>query len=266
MRRIATFVGIALLSVVWFVRGWISRSDGVPRTSSAYFNRGLSRHEKGELDSAIGDYNEAIRLDRKNAHAYSNRGVAWHQKKDVDKAIADFDEAIRLDPKQSEIYNNRGNALLGKKEYDKAIADLNEAIGINPQYAAAYCNRGKAWREKGEFDRAVADYEESIRLDPKNAIARNASAWLYATSADARIRNGQKAVEHATHACELTDWKNEIYLDTLAAAYAEAGDFDGAAKWEAKALDTVPEKKRADYQSRLDLYKAHKPYRDEPKA
>ncbi|HET6324031.1 MAG TPA: hypothetical protein VFG04_04980, partial [Planctomycetaceae bacterium] len=64
-------------------------------------------------------------------------------------------------------------------------------------------------------------------------------------------------------ACELTGWETAAWLDTLAAAYAESGDFEAAVKWETKARDMVSEDAKADYQSRSDLYKAHKAYHEE---
>ena len=65
---------------------------------------------KGEYDKAIADYDEAIKLDPKNANAYSYRGLAWYWKSEYDKAIADYDEAIKLDPKSPRRYSNRGDA------------------------------------------------------------------------------------------------------------------------------------------------------------
>jgi tetratricopeptide (TPR) repeat protein len=76
----------------------------------AYNNRGFVWHDKGDLDRAIADYNEAIRLDPKQANAYVNRGVVWREKGDLDGAIAEYNEAIRLDPEQAIAYSNRGNA------------------------------------------------------------------------------------------------------------------------------------------------------------
>jgi tetratricopeptide (TPR) repeat protein len=67
------------------------------------------------------------------AIAYNNRGFVWHDKGDLDRAIADYSEAIRLDPKQANAYRNRGNALREKGDLDRAIADLNEAIRLDPK-------------------------------------------------------------------------------------------------------------------------------------
>lgn len=86
---------------------------------------------------------------------------------------------------------------------------------------------------------------------------------MLATSPDESFRDGRKAVALATHACELNEWKNDMVLDTLAAAYAEAGDFNKAVEWQEKAFQmTTDTKNKHEYQDRLRLYKDKKPYRE----
>ena len=163
-------------------------------------------------------------------------------------------------------HNNRGNAWRNKKEYDKAIADYTEAIRLDPKFVIAYYNRGVAWRKKKECDKAIADYTEAIRLDPKYAAPHNSIAWLKATAVDAKYRDGKLAIELATKALELAGpnptWH---YHGILAAAYAEAGEFDKAVAEQKKALEgkDLDKDKRAKMEKRLELYKAKKPYRDE---
>ena len=119
--------------------------------------------------------------------------------------------------------------------------------------------------KKGEPGKALADFNEAIRLDPNATMPYRGRALIYATCPDARLRDGKKAVEDATKACEITHWKEGNNLGSLAAAYAESGDFDSAVEWQTKARDLAPEKEKADFESRLDLFKAHKPYREEVK-
>jgi tetratricopeptide (TPR) repeat protein len=236
------------------VKGWINRSDVVPYSQALdFFNEELKRNP--------------------TAWTYTRRGMIWNEKGENDIAIGDFNEAIRLDPKFENAYNNRGYAWTEKKEYDKAIADFNEAIRLDPKSAIPYNNRGDAWEAKGEYDKAIADYNEAIRLDPKYAHPWDGRAWVAATCPNAKYRDGKKAVDDATKSCELDGWKDSDKLDTLAAAYAEAGDFLNAVKWEEKATELAPEneiapepeKSKAHFRSRLELYKTHKPYREEVK-
>lgn len=180
------------------------------------------------------------------------------------RAIDKLTELINRHPKDACYYGGRADVWEHLGELDIALGDHNEAIRLDPN-AAHYYNRGILWRQKGEYDKAIADYNEGLRIDPKNARVCNSIAWIRATCPDAKYRDGQQAVEFATKACELTQFKDSANLDTLAAAYAETGNFDQAVKWQLKAADLVPKEQKADYQTRVDLYRAGKPYQVEAK-
>ena len=182
------------------------------------------------------------------------------KKGEFDKAIEDCTEAIQIDPQNASAYNNRASAWNKKGEFDKAINDCTEAIRIDPEKAYAYKNRGNAWAKKGEFDKAIKDYNEAIRIDPKFAVAYDRLAWLFATATDSQLRNGNEAVKNAKLACELTDWKDGNQIGTLAAAYAEAQDFDNAIKWLEKAFEIDGESETRF--KMLELFHENKPYRD----
>jgi tetratricopeptide (TPR) repeat protein len=273
LRRNPTGGDYHIRGMIWDEKGEIDIALGdyneairlAPKFASAYNSRGVIWRKKRQYDKAIVDYNEAIRLDPKYALAHYNRGNAWSDKGEYDKAIADYNEAIRIDPEFAFAHYARGVAWSDQEEYDKAIADYNEALRLDPKYAWAYFNRGSAWSNKGNCGKAISDYEEAIRVDPKHARACNGLAWLLATCPDSKLRDGKKAIEAATKACELTDWTNADHVDTLAAAYAEAGDFDNAVKWQTKAVELTEEANKADFSSRLELYRAKTPYREEGK-
>lgn len=134
-----------------------------------YNIRGSAYSDKGDIDRAISDYNEAIRIDPKYANPYYNRGLAYLKNGDNDRAIADFNVTIRIDPKFTDAYISRGNAYFDKRDNDQAISDYNEAIRINPKYAKAYNNRSDVYLNKGDNDRAVSDCNQAIRIDPKTS-------------------------------------------------------------------------------------------------
>ncbi len=155
------------------------------------------------------------------------------------------------------------NVWSDKGEYDIAIADFNEAIRLDPSDEVAWLDRGHAWRLKKEYDKAIADYGEAIRLDPKDAMAYNGRAWLRATCPDEKYRDGQKAFADASQACQLDNYKGAHFLGTLAAAYAECGDFAKAVEWQEKANKMYTDdgdKKKGE--ERLKLYSDKKPYRN----
>ena len=145
-----------------------------------------------------------------------------------------------------------------------AIADFNQAIKLDPKLASAYDNRGLAWGRMKEYEKAIADYGEAIRLDPKFVSAWNDRAWEEATAIEPKVRDGKKAIADSTKALELAGSKEDpLLLTTLAAAYAEAGDFESAAKWQARAVELAPStEQKTDWQARLELYRGRQAYRE----
>jgi tetratricopeptide (TPR) repeat protein len=127
----------------------------------------------------------------------------------------------------------------------------------NPRF---YNNRGIAYAEKGQYDQAISDFNKAIEINPRDPQAYNSLAWLLATAKVPGFRNGEKAVALARKACELSEWKNPEYLDTLAASYARVGDFGNATRWEEKALQISEEGKKTESQKRLNLYREHRPW------
>jgi tetratricopeptide (TPR) repeat protein len=121
--------------------------------------------------------------------ALVSRGNAYKDKGDVDHAISDYSEAIRLNPKYALAFNNRGNAYRAKGELDRAISDYNEALRLDPEYGLAFYNRGNTYLAKNEEDRAIVDFSEAIRLDSHNPIflMGRATSYVRLANLDAAI-------------------------------------------------------------------------------
>ncbi len=176
-------------------------------------------------------------------------------------AIHDFTVAAQLNPNDAEAYTQRGFVRMHMHDDATAILDFTQAIAAKPN-ADAYWKRGYLLLQNKAYDRALADFEALVGISPKFAFAYERIASIRATCPDAKFRDGKQAVRNATKACELTDWKDADCLDTLAAAYAEAGDFDSAIRWEQKAMDGQPIL-RSTHRDHLDSYKSHRPRRSE---
>jgi tetratricopeptide (TPR) repeat protein len=114
----------------------------------------------------------------------------------------------------------------------------------------------------GRYSEAIESVDSALESDPDNAFLHNNKAWILATCPDDTVRNGELAVEHATKACDLTNWSNFAYVDTAAAAYAEAGDFESAVKWQEEAVRLCDDAYKPEFQKRLRLFKAGKAYRE----
>ena len=228
-------------------------------------NRGVSHHRLGDLKRALDDYNEAIRLDPDESHFWFSRGLVRANRREYNQAIDDYNEAIRRNPGKSFYFHSRGASLSSRGDYEQAIADYDRALKINPDYPPTHYNRAYAAEKQGDYQQAIDDYMEALRLAPLYADALNNLAWLLATCPDETLRDGKRAVEFAQGAGKLAAWKESYYYGTLAAAYAETGEFDKAVESQRKAIELADDSDKADLRERLALYEAGMPYyRDLP--
>ena len=159
------------------------------------------------------------------------------------------------------MYNNLGVVLLGQGILDRAIGYLEQALELYPEHLNAVYNLGMALWASGRTSEAVDRYRQTLQMKPDWGVAANSLAWILATDRNDQIRNGQEAVRWALVACEGTGAGNPEYLDTLAAAYAEAGQFDNAVQTAQKCIELSDAGKdsafREEVGRRLRLYQEH---------
>jgi tetratricopeptide (TPR) repeat protein len=230
-------------------------------SADRYYEEGRSRLSAGDFHEAIIAFDKVIRRDPDDSFAHLKRGMA-HAALDEDKeALADFSKVIELDSKNAKAYLYRALVHLHQKDGARAVADCTEAIRLRPEEGDAHLHRGNAHDMLKEYAAARDDFRAAVKLAPSSATAHNALAWLLATCPDGALRDGPKAVEAATRACELSAWNQAQIIDTLAAAYAECGKFDEAVKWQQKAVDLASGKDREELRTRLELFQKGKAYR-----
>jgi tetratricopeptide (TPR) repeat protein len=263
----------------------------------AYLGRGISRYWLHAYDQAEEDFRECLRLQDQHAAAWCR--TSWqnvfqgdlvraqqslgefrtvsdgrvrtllemadcrHAQGDLAGAMVKCAEALQIDPRSSRAHHERGLIWFDKKRYDRAMADFDRALKFDPAFATTHhVLIGYCYHELGQYDKAQAELLEAFRLSPDNAGVCNGLSWFRATCPEAHYRDGKQAIELATKACRLTDWTSAAYLDTLAAAHAETGNFAEAVRWQKKALETVSPASKQEMTSRLALYESHKPYRE----
>ncbi|MBC8291070.1 MAG: tetratricopeptide repeat protein [Planctomycetes bacterium] len=180
------------------------------------------------------------------------------------QALADFARVLELNPKSIHAYLGRAAAWSALNKLDKAIAEYDKALEVHPDMAEVIADRGALLAAFGQYEKALADYNKAIRLDPDDQVTYCDLAWLLAACPDEKLRSGKQAVQHATKACQLSNWKDDLCVSTLAAAHAEAGDFDEAIKWQLKAIELAPDEVKEGYQFCLEHMKKGEPCRDVP--
>jgi tetratricopeptide (TPR) repeat protein len=270
-----------------------------PNDAWYYAQRSLAQQATGNLQEALQDCTQAITLEPGEAVLFVQRGAVYAEMRMAEPAIRDYTEAIRLDPKASETYVRRGMVYVAIREDTRAVGDFTLAVQLNPVAVVAYMNRGVALQRQGKLDRALADFSQVLRLDatsatalfhrgivflslkdysdalrdlqesvhlaPGNLAALDRLAWVLATCPKAEVRNGSEAVRVATQACKLSNWENPECLGTLAAAFAEVGNFAEATKWQQRAVQLAEDHPDSfpGGRERLTLYTQHQPYRSE---
>jgi tetratricopeptide (TPR) repeat protein len=199
-----------------------------------------------------------------------NRALDLVRQGEGEKALDECDRALELFPQGhracAEAHACRALALAALDDHAGAVAGYSEALRRIPDSASYYLNRGVSHSRQGHYDLALEDYGMALKLAPQSPMALNNLAWLWATCPDPHFRDGARAVEYARRACTLRGREMPTFLSTLAAAYAEVGNFAEAIACLEKALENPRYDREHGVQARqrIQLYEAEQPFREEP--
>ncbi len=186
----------------------------------------------------------------------------------IDEAIAQYQQAVEIKPDVAAAHDNLGLALADRSRFDEAIIQYREALKIQPRDAEAHYNLGNVLATQGRYDEALTRYREALKIQPDHAMALSGLAWLRATCPVASLRSAGEAMEFAQRANQFCGGRRPDVLDTLAAAYAEAGWFPEALATASKALELATQQNKYALtnalRARMALYQAGKPYRQTP--
>jgi Flp pilus assembly protein TadD len=236
-----------------------------PADANADCGLGSALSQQGRIEEAIAEFREALRINPTNADAHSGLGNALLHQGQIDDAIAEFREALRINPGLAVVHNNLGLILFQQGRPEEAVAEYRAALQCNPVYVEAQNNLGNALLRQGRTGEAIAAIQKALDLQPTNVLIQNNLAWMLATAPQASLRDGARAVQLATQASQASGGNNPLILHTLAAAYAEAGQFPNAVQTARKALQLARAQSRTALANALPreikLYEAAEPYR-----
>ncbi len=271
----------------------------IPNFEAAYIESGLASRNLNDRNGAFSGFEQAIKLRPRDPRPYDERAYLYFQSKEYAKAlvemneairlaprvvdyrfsrshlygyarrpgekVADLDEILRLNPRNEDALLERGAAYRNVHDYQHAIADFSELMKITKE-RGAYLERARTYFRAGEYAPALADYKQAATApEGKHQTEVRSLAWLLATCPDAHYRDGAEAVALAEKDCKRSGCHRSYELDTLAAAYAELGDFEKAIRYQQQArnLPEEGEEWHAEVEKRLILYRRHQPYREE---
>ena len=231
----------------------------------AEYNLGTALSAKGQVDEAILHSEKAVSMRPTDPDARVSLANLLFQKGRIDEAIAHYQKAITVRPADFPALYALGHALLEKGELDSAIQVCRSALLLRPLDADCHTTLAIALEEKGNPEEAVLHYNRALELAPESIPTLTNLAWLLATSQNASLRNGLKAVALAKQAHELVGGTNTLVLRTLAAAYAENGEFANAVRTARSAMQLArmhgEDSLMTDLDQQIALYELGMPYR-----
>jgi tetratricopeptide (TPR) repeat protein len=223
----------------------------------------MQLEEKGENDEALEIWKKAAALEPENAKVQNGLGISLYVHGDREEGFEHLRHAIRINPLSVESHSVLGRFLLDQGHVDEALTELQTAIGIRPHFESCEEALGAAYQAAGKDAEALAHWRKAHLIDPGRASAMLGIAWLMATAPEPSLRNGPEAVRMAESARDLEPDSAEV-LDTLAAAYAEEGQFSRAidAVERAKVLAESKGNRQlaADIRTRRLLYAKNMPF------
>lgn len=284
------------------VRFWSESLAAAPHNWRIHQNLGFFFEQQGNYEQAIAHYRQGLALSPENSRLNYNLGVGLERTGNVDEAIARYRKAIALEPGLARAHNNLALLLTAQGRTEEALVHFRRAVELAPLRPNFQVNLGDLFVKRGELIQAAACFRQAIRLNPELRVIRlklatcqyrlgqSGSAtttlrevlnrdpplyegvlllsWILSTAEDASVRNGDEALRRLEELRQLslTLGGSPLVLDVLAAAQAEAEQFDAAVQTARRATRLAQNEKglelAAAIETRLRRYEVHQPYRE----
>ena len=232
-----------------------------------YYVLAVLLREQEQIDASLAAYRKAIQY-RPGDFRFRNDFAGLLAKTgQLDEAVSQWQEALRINPQHLDVHRKLGFLHMARRNPSEAIIHFAKVLEIRPNDIACSYNLANAYRSDGQLENAVEAYRHTLEMQPKMTLAANNLAWILATHPNAEIRNGAEAVLWAKRVSDQTNDSQAAFLDTLACAYAENGDFQYAIAAADRAIamynENGDDSKAANVEARLELFRRGQPFRDD---
>jgi len=232
-----------------------------PYYETAYIKLGAALARQEKFKDAVNAYNKAIMLNPENGETHKELGFLLALQNKSDEAIIHLEKSLKINPHLVDSHVALGNIFIQRDKFDKAEMHYNEALNKRPETASIFAN---ILLDKGRPGEALKYLKKALQFEPHNAETINNLAWILATHKNKSIRDPDEAIRLSKNACELSDYKKPVFLDTLAVSYAAAGRFSEAVNAAEKAMESAKSSQQEqlgmEIQRHLELFRSGLPF------
>jgi tetratricopeptide (TPR) repeat protein len=235
-----------------------------PSLAEAHSNLAEAFLRAGNTDAALAEFRKAVALKPKSGDLHYQLAVLLLSRGQRTEAIGELHAALALNPKDPQALNNLASALLQEGHPEEALPLYEKALEANPSSLSAHNNLGLLLLERGKRAEALAHFRRTVELDPSNLGYANNLAWILATGPDPSLRDPTLALSLALAVTKADGGANPSTLRTLAAAYADKGDFPKASDTARRALAIAQRQKASlplseNLKKEITLYQGGRP-------
>jgi tetratricopeptide (TPR) repeat protein len=211
-------------------------------------------------------FKHALAVTKNNDVAENNLGIVFQGQGKLDDAISLLQSAVALRPANSPAHENLAKALLQKGQVADALIHYRKLLELQPDNIEVHNIVGTVLVQQRRISEGVEEWEKVLAIQPENGNAMSNLAWVFATSPDDSLRDGVKAVHLAQEAMRISNRRIPLLFRTLAAAYAETGDFSKAIKTAQEGIELANSQGNpglvTELQGNISLYQEQRPLRD----
>ena len=232
-----------------------------------YYVLAILLRDQEQIDESLEAFRKAIDYRPNDFRFHSDFASLLAMIGQLDESAEQLLQCLRINSQDVSVQRKLAFIRMAQGNSSAAITRFMNVLEARPKDVACWYNLANAYRADGQLEEAMKAYRHTLKLQPQMTLAANNLAWVLATHPQAELRDGAEAVTWAEQVCEQTKHAQPAFLDTLACAYAENGEFEKAVATAAQAVQIFTEKGQAaaaaNIQARLELFRQNQPFRDD---